>query len=94
MVSQLPPAFSPEGPFFYTLTRMCFVCGFVQSGASSGFVGTDVGYLGGDGNFLAPLVGVAPTDSALLGMTKAGTSTGTSWRVFFELSLVQHTLFD
>ena len=45
-------------------------------GAASGaFVGTDTAYLGGDGNFLRPIVGVEGTDGALLASTKAGTST-------------------
>ena len=44
-------------------------------GATGAFVGTDVNYLAGDGNFLRPLVGVEGTDSALVGCIKAGSST-------------------
>ena len=45
-------------------------------GASAAFVGTDVAYLGGEGNFLRPLVGVEDWDSVALGVMKAGSSTG------------------
>ena len=44
-------------------------------GASGAFVGTDVAYLGGEGNFLRPIVGVEPDMSQLVGCTRAGTST-------------------
>jgi hypothetical protein len=44
-------------------------------GASGGFVGTDVNYMGGEGNFLRPFVGVEATDSALSGCVKAGSAT-------------------
>lgn len=44
-------------------------------GATGAFVGTDVVYLGGEGNFLRPLVGVEAVDSVLLGCTKAGSAT-------------------
>lgn len=44
-------------------------------GATAFFVGTDVAYLGGQGNFLRPLVGVESFDSDLTGIIKAGTST-------------------
>ena len=51
-------------------------------GASSFFVGTDVAYLGGDGNFLRPLVGVEDCDADLVGIVKAGTSTGLGFCTF------------
>ena len=51
-------------------------------GASSFFVGTDVAYLGGDGNFLRPVVGVEDFDSDLLGVAKAGTSTALGFVAF------------
>merc|ERR1719230_1488003 len=51
-------------------------------GASSFFVGTDVAYLGGDGNFLRPLVGVEDADSDIVGIVKAGTSTAMGFSVF------------
>jgi len=44
-------------------------------GASGAFVGTDVMYLSGDGNFLKDVVGVLPTDTVLIGCVKAGSST-------------------
>jgi hypothetical protein len=44
-------------------------------GATGAFVGTDVVYLNGEGNFLRPLVGVEATDSALIGCFKAGSAT-------------------
>jgi hypothetical protein len=44
-------------------------------GASGAFVGTDVAYLGGEGNFLRPLVGVEPDMSQIEGCVRAGTST-------------------
>ena len=44
-------------------------------GASFGFVGTDVNYLAGQGNFLRPLVGVEAADSVITGCVKAGAST-------------------
>ncbi|KAH8048232.1 mannosyl-oligosaccharide 1,2-alpha-mannosidase [Aureococcus anophagefferens] len=59
-------------------------------GASSFFVGTDVAYLGGDGNFLRPLVGVEDVDSDLLGVAKAGTSTGLGFMAFQS---VQNVVF-
>ena len=51
-------------------------------GASSFFVGTDVAYLGGEGNFLRPIVGVEDLDSDLLGVAKAGTSTALGFVAF------------
>ena len=51
-------------------------------GASGFFVGTDVAYLGGDGNFLRPVVGVEDFDSDLLGIVKAGSSTGLGFCAF------------
>ena len=51
-------------------------------GASSFFVGTDVAYLGGEGNFLRPVVGVEDFDSDLLGVAKAGTSTALGFVAF------------
>ena len=51
-------------------------------GASSFFVGTDVAYLGGDGNFLRPLVGVEDFDSDVVGIVKAGASTAMGFSVF------------
>jgi len=45
-------------------------------GASGAFVGTDIVYQNGVGNeILGPLVGVLPTDSVLIGCTKAGSAT-------------------
>jgi len=44
-------------------------------GASACFVGTDVAYLGGEGNFLRPVVGIEDVDPDLVGIVKAGTST-------------------
>jgi len=41
-------------------------------GASSAFVGTDVAYLNGEGNFLRPLVGVEAHMSQLEGCLRAG----------------------
>ena len=46
------------------------------------FVGTDVAYLGGEGNFLRPIVGVEDVDSDLLGVAKAGTSTALGFVAF------------
>ena len=51
-------------------------------GASSFFVDTDVAYLGGEGNFLRPIVGVEDFDSDLLGVAKAGTSTALGFVAF------------
>ena len=51
-------------------------------GASSFFVGTDVAYVGGEGNFLRPLVGVEDFDSDILGVAKAGTSTALGFVAF------------
>jgi len=45
-------------------------------GGTAFFVGTDVAYLNGDGNFLRPLVGVEDVDPNLIGVCKAGMSTG------------------
>lgn len=42
-------------------------------GASGAFVGTDVAYLNGDGNFLKPFFGVEPDMSELEGCIRAGT---------------------
>lgn len=44
-------------------------------GAAGGFVGTDVAYLDAIGNPLKDIVGVYPTDSVPVGLTKAGVST-------------------
>ena len=44
-------------------------------GAAGGFVGTDTAYLQGVGNPLESVVGVYPSDSELVQMTKAGAST-------------------
>ena len=41
-------------------------------GGSSAFVGTDVAYLSGEGNFLRPIVGVEPDMSAIEGCIRAG----------------------
>ena len=51
-------------------------------GASSFFVGTDVAYLGSEGNFLRPMVGVEDFDSDVLGVAKAGTSTALGFVAF------------
>lgn len=59
-------------------------------GASSFFVGTDVAYLGGEGNFLRPLVGVEEFDSDLLGIVKAGTSTGLGFCVAQSIQNVSY----
>ena len=50
--------------------------------ASGFFVGTDVAYLGGDGNFLRPVVGDGDFDSDVLGIVKAGTSAGLGYCAF------------
>jgi hypothetical protein len=50
-------------------------------GAGGAFVGTDTVYMGGEGNFLRPLVGVEATDSVLVGCTKAGSATGLGFAV-------------
>jgi hypothetical protein len=60
-------------------------------GASSGFVGTDTAYLGGDGNFLRPVVGVEATDSIALGITKAGSSTALGFAAVQTLENVTAT---
>ena len=39
-------------------------------------------YLGGEGNFLRPIVGVEDVDSDLLGVAKAGTSTALGFVAF------------
>jgi len=44
-------------------------------GAAGGFVGTDVAYIAGAGNPLASVVGIYPSDSVPMGLTKAGVST-------------------
>ena len=44
-------------------------------GATGAFVGTDIAYLNGEGNFLKSTVGVYPSDSVLTSCVKAGTST-------------------
>jgi hypothetical protein len=41
-------------------------------GASGAFVGTDVAYLGGEGNFLRDLIGVEPDMSQFEGCFRAG----------------------
>jgi len=58
------------------------ICAQAIGGASGFFVGTDVAYLGGDGNFLRPIVGVEDFDSDILGIVKAGTSTGLGFCAF------------
>ena len=58
------------------------ICAQAIGGASGFFVGTDVAYLGGDGNFLRPIVGVEDFDSDVLGIVKAGTSTGLGFCAF------------
>lgn len=50
-------------------------------GASAFFVGTDVAYLNGNGNFLRPLVGVEDIDTNLIGCVKAGSSTALGFTV-------------
>jgi len=59
-------------------------------GASGFFVGTDVAYLGGEGNFLRPLVGVEELDGDLLGIVKAGTSTGLGFLAFQSVQNVTY----
>ena len=59
-------------------------------GASSCFVGTDVAYLGGEGNFLRPLVGIEDVDSDLLGICKAGTSTAMGFAVAQSIQNVSY----
>ena len=64
----------------------------VSIGAASGaFVGTDTAYLGGDGNFLRPLVGVEGTDSALLASTKAGSSTAVGFAALQSAQNIAYT---
>jgi hypothetical protein len=48
---------------------------FAIGGATGAFVGTDVAYKEGAGNFLKDVVGVLPTDDNLTGCVKAGAST-------------------
>lgn len=50
-------------------------------GAAGAFVGTDAVYMGGEGNFLRPFVGVEATDSVLVGCAKAGSATGLGFAV-------------
>lgn len=50
-------------------------------GASAFFVGTDVAYLGGEGNVLRPYVGIEEVDDQLLGCIKAGSSTALGFAV-------------
>jgi len=50
-------------------------------GASAFFVGTDVAYLAGQGNFLKPLVGIEDIDADLVGCVKAGSSTALGFAV-------------
>lgn len=50
-------------------------------GASGAFVGTDVNYLGGDGNFLRPYVGVEAGMTDIEGCVRAGTSTALGFAV-------------
>ena len=59
-------------------------------GASFGFVGTDVNYLAGEGNFLRPLVGVEAADSVITGCIKAGSSTALG---FAALQSAQNVTF-
>ena len=44
-------------------------------GATAFFVGTDVAYMDGAGNWLRPVVGIEDADAALVGCAKAGSST-------------------
>jgi hypothetical protein len=44
-------------------------------GATGAFVGTDVVYLNGEGNFLKDIIGVQASDTVLTGCVKAGAST-------------------
>ena len=44
-------------------------------GATAFFVGTDVAYMDGAGNWLRPVVGIEDADAALIGCAKAGSST-------------------
>ncbi|KAJ8605815.1 hypothetical protein CTAYLR_000569 [Chrysophaeum taylorii] len=50
-------------------------------GATAFFVGTDVAYLNGTGNFLRPIVGVENLDSDLIACIKAGSSTALGFTV-------------
>ena len=50
-------------------------------GASSAFVGTDVAYLNGEGNFLRPYIGVEPDMSQLEGCFRAGSSSAMGFAV-------------
>jgi len=59
-------------------------------GASSFFVGTDVAYLGGEGNFLRPVVGVEDFDSDGLGIVKAGASTALGFCAFQSVQNVTY----
>ncbi|KAJ1444639.1 hypothetical protein M885DRAFT_552406 [Pelagophyceae sp. CCMP2097] len=67
----MPWITSPDNANFSTDAALSMAIG----GASACFVGTDTAYLGGEGNFLRPLVGVEAVDSAVTGCLKAGTST-------------------
>lgn len=59
-------------------------------GASGCFVGTDVAYLGGEGNLLRPFVGIEDADSILAGVVKAGASTGIG---FISAQSIQNVIY-
>lgn len=59
-------------------------------GATGAFVGTDVAYLNGDGNFLRPLVGIEEGMSDLQGSITAGTSTGIGFVAFQSVQNVSY----
>merc|ERR1711918_226573 len=50
-------------------------------GGTSAFVGTDVAYLDGEGNFLRPIVGIEDGVSDLQGCVTAGSSTALGFAV-------------
>lgn len=54
---------------------------FAIGGATGAFVGTDVVYKEGAGNFLKDAVGILETDSNLMGCVKAGASTSLGFAV-------------
>jgi len=75
------PIFSAvEGPHYQNLKGDASLS-LAIGGGTSAFVGTDVAYLNGEGNFLRPIVGIEEGMSDLEGCIKAGTSTGLGFAV-------------
>ena len=59
-------------------------------GATGAFVGTDVAYMDGAGNFLRPLIGIEESLSDLQGSFYAGASTSLGFSAFQSLQNISY----